>query len=181
MSVVVISTLIARSFSRESIYTLRLVRRGIDIHRREQADVFSGITVGEAMSRNFPTVLPTTPIAQLMDEIHHTGHHGFPVVDENGHLCGCVTLQDVEAAMSKKNPGLVVNDIATKSPLVAYPDQSIHEALSQFGGRDVGRIPVVSRDDPKKLLGVLRRHDIIRAYVKATGSEPQRTNEDKPW
>jgi len=181
MSAVVISTLVARSFSRESIYTLRLVRRGIDIHRREQADVLSSITVGEAMSRNFPAVSSTTPVAQLIDKIHRTGHHGFPVVDENGHLCGCVTLEDVEAAISKKNPSLVVNDIATKSLIVAYPDQSIHEALSQFGGGDVGRIPVVSRDDPKKLLGVLRRHDIIRVYIKATGSEPRRTNEDDPW
>jgi CIC family chloride channel protein len=180
MSAVVISTLVARSFSRESIYTLCLVRRGVDIHRREQADVLSGITVGEAMSHNFPTVSPTTPIAQLMDEIHHTGHHGFPVVNEDGHLCGCVTLEDVEAAMGRKNPGLVVDDIATKSPVVAYPDQSIHDALSQFRGEGVGRIPVVSRDDPKKLLGVLRRHDIIRAYVKATGSQPSRIKEDEP-
>jgi CIC family chloride channel protein len=181
MTAVVISTIVARSLSRETIYTLKLVRRGIDIHQREKADILSGITAGEAMSRNFPTVSPATPIAQLMDQIHHTGHHGFPVVDEDGNFCGCVTLEDVETAMSKKNPSLTVDDIATKSPIVAYPDQSIHEALSQFRGGDVGRIPVVSRDNPKKLLGVLRRHDIIRAYVKATGSEPPRTNEDEPW
>ena len=49
-------------------------------------------------------------------------------------------------------------------------------SLSQFGGRDVGRIPVVDRNEPTKLLGVLRRHDIIRAYSKAVG-ESERTSQ----
>jgi CIC family chloride channel protein len=147
------------------------MRHGVDIHRREQADVMRGITVGEAMTTDFPTVPPTMTVRQLIEEIHQSGHHGFPVVDENGWFCGVVTLEDAESAVVKKEPKLTVNDIATKSPIVAYPDQSIHDALAQFGGQDVGRIPVVERDNPKKLLGVLRRHDIIRAYSQATGNQ----------
>jgi len=171
MTAVTISTLIARGFSRESIYTLRLVRRGIDIHRREEADILSAITVKEVMRRDFPTVLPTMPVSKLMEELHQSGHHGFPMVDESGSFCGIVTLEDVEAAMSRRDPTLTAGDIATKSPIVAYPDQSIHDALAQFGGRDVGRIPVVDRSNPKRLLGVLRRHDVVRAYTRALGSQ----------
>jgi CIC family chloride channel protein len=167
ITAVVFSNLVARAFSRESIYTTRLMRRGVDIHRREQADVMRGIKVGEAMTTDFPTVPPTMPVHQLVEEIHQSGHHGFPVVDENGWFCGVVTLEDIESAVMKGNPKLTVNDIATKSPIVAYPDQSIYDALAQFGGRDVGRIPVVERSNPKKLLGVLRRHDITRAYTKS--------------
>jgi len=37
-----------------------------------------------------------------------------------------------------------------------------------------GRIPVVARDDPSRLLGVLRRHDIVRAYTKAVAGEQGR-------
>jgi len=171
MSAVTISTLIARGISRESIYTLRLVRRGIDIHRREEADILGAITVNEVMTRDFPTVLPSMPVPELMEELHQSGHHGFPIVDESGSFCGIVTLEDVEAAMSRKDFTLTAGDIATKSPIVAYPDQSIHDALAQFGGRDVGRIPVVDRNDPKRLLGVLRRHDVIRAYTKALANK----------
>jgi len=171
MLAVVISTLIARNLSRESIYTLKLVRRGIDIHRREEADILGAISVNEVMTRDFPTVLPSMPVSELMEELHQSGHHGFPIVDESGNFCGIVTLEDVEAAMSRKDFTLVAGDIATKYPIVAYPDQSIHDALAQFGGRDVGRIPVVDRNDPKRLLGVLRRHDVIRAYTKALGNK----------
>jgi chloride channel protein, CIC family len=174
MTAVVISMLTARAFSRESIYTLKLVRRGVDVHQEEQADMMKNITVGEVMTHDFPTVPPSMRISELMEELHQSGHHGFPIVDENGSFCGIVTLQDVEAGVARKDPTLTAGDIATKSPVVAYPDQSIHDALAQFGGRDVGRIPVVDRNNPKKLLGVLRRHDVVRAYTKAVAKKAVR-------
>jgi len=109
------------------------------------------------------------PVSDLVNELHRSGHHGFPILDEKGDFCGVVTLTDVEAAVSKKDSALTVWDIANKSPIVAYPDQSIREALAQLGGHDVGRIPVVDRNNTKRLLGVLRRHDIVRAYTEAVG------------
>lgn len=177
MATVVLSTLIARGFRRDSIYTLRLVRRGIDIHRREEADILGAITVRKIMTRDFPAVLPSMPVSELMNELHRSGHHGFPIVNEDGDFCGIVTLEDVEAAMPQKDPTLTAGDIATESPVVAYPDQSVHDALAQLGGRDVGRIPVVDRSNPKKLLGILRRHDIVRAYTRAVGNHVMDKNE----
>jgi CIC family chloride channel protein len=173
MICVVLSTLAARAFSRHSIYTLELRHRGIDIHQEEEADIMGNIKVGDVMTRNFPTVSPTMPVSQLMDMFSR--HHGFPVVDEKGEFCGVVALEDVQHALSNpekdKAQVLTVNDISMKNPTVAYPDQSIHDAISQLGGRHVGRIPVVDRDNPKRLLGVLRRHNIITAYTKALGHE----------
>jgi CIC family chloride channel protein len=166
MLAVVTSTFITQRLGRESIYTLKLMRRGVDIHRRGQADIMKTITVGEIMTRNFPTVSPKISIPELVEMLEETGHHGFPVVDEDGSFCGVVTLEDVEHAPTSDEPNLTVEDIAMKSPLTAYPDQTIYEVLARFGGWEVGRIPVVDRLDSKKLLGVLRRHDIIRAYTR---------------
>jgi len=171
MTAVIISNIFAIGFSRESMYTFRLLRKGIDIHRREEAGILATITVSKVMTRNFPTIPPTMPISELIEELHESGHHGFPIVDENGIFSGIVTLTDVEAAIAKKDQDLTAVDIATNSPIVAYPDQSVHDALAQFGGRDVGRIPVVDRNNPKRLLGVLRRHDIVRAYTEAIGKQ----------
>jgi len=167
MAAVIVSYSIARALNRESIYTLGLVRRGVDVHRREQADILAAVTVGEVMTRDFPTVLPSITLPELMERFRETGHHGFPILDEAGQLYGVVTLQDVEKATPRKDVPLTAADIATRSPIVAYPDQSVHQALAQLGGRDVGRIPVVDRANPKKLLGVLRRHDVVSAYAKA--------------
>jgi CIC family chloride channel protein len=173
MIAVVISTVVSRGLSRENIYTSKLIRRGIDIHKLEQASPLKSVTVAQAMTHNFPTVPPEMLVSELITKLRKSGHHGFPVVDEQGQFQGVVTLSDVETAMSKENADvLTVNDIASKSVIVAYPDQYLHDVLVRPGARDVGRIPVVSRDDPKQLLGVLRRHDILRSYIKMTGRKP---------
>jgi CIC family chloride channel protein len=166
MTAVVIATLTARAFTAHSIYTLRLKRQGLDVSQREAIPVMRTITVAEAMTRNYPTVSRKTPVSELVPMFARTGHHGFPVVGEDGRLFGVVTLADVEDKMTGDISNLIVEDIATTSPIVAYPDQSLHETLLKLGAKDVGRIPVVDRDDRTRLLGVLRRHDIINAYRK---------------
>ena len=174
MITVVISTLISRRLSRETIYTLKLMRRGIDIRQLEQTSPLRRVAVSQVMTRNFPTVLPQMSVSDLVTKLRRTGHHGFPVVSEQGDLLGVVTLADVEDAMSTINPeGLTVGDIASKSIIVAYSDQYLHDVLVKLGARDIGRIPVVDRNNPKLLLGVLRRHDITRAYIKAVGRKPR--------
>jgi len=125
------------------------------------------VTIGEIMTSNYPTVSMEMPIIELSHKLKRSGHHGFPVTDEEGHFYGMVTASDVEEGLLKENPDLKVSDIATRNPVTAYPDQSVHDILLRLGTIDVGRIPVVARDDPLRLLGVLRRHDIIRGYSKA--------------
>jgi CIC family chloride channel protein len=177
MIAVVISTIVARCFTSESIYTLRLLRRDIDIRRLEETRPMREITVGKVMTRNFPIVLPTMPISELVTKLRRTGHHGFPVVDKDGNLFGCVSISDVEAAMTMSkgySKSVTVGDIATKSVIVAYSDEYLHDVLVKLGARDVGRIPVVDRSNPKHLIGVLRRHDIVHAYTKAMGRKPRR-------
>jgi len=135
----------------------------IDVHHEEVENVMKTITVGTVMTSNFPTMSAIRPAREIADISRDTGHHGFPVVDENGHLIGVVTLADLASCLRSGNADLPVGDIVDKSPLVAFPDQSLYEVLNATD-EDYGRIPVVSREDEGHLLGVLRRQDIIRAY-----------------
>jgi CIC family chloride channel protein len=167
MTSVVISTVLSRALKRETIYTLKLLRRGVDIEQAEVGDVMRTIMVKEAMTKNFPTVPATMNLEELIKLFQKTGHHGFPVLDREGLLIGVVTQTDVErhlgAGSAKKE--LTVLDIATRSPFVAFPDQTLDRVL-RTAPEEYGRIPVVSQDDRRRLLGVLRRHDIIKAYRK---------------
>jgi CIC family chloride channel protein len=80
-----------------------------------------------------------------------------------------VTLSDVESRMaSGSTKDLTVADIATTRLITAYPDQPLSELAEHLGmgTGEIPRIPVVSRQDPTQLLGVLRRQDIIKGYAK---------------
>ncbi len=169
MTAVVIGVIAGRVFSRDSIYTRRLKRQGIDLSQMEERDIMRTVKVGQVMTPNFPSVPPQMPVNDLLRQMEQMGHLGFPVVDAEGRLQGIVTLTDVHAATEKEGADistLTAGDIATtKSLIVAYPDQTLKQALLRLGAKDFGRIPVVDRNDPARLLGVLRRHDIVRAYV----------------
>jgi CIC family chloride channel protein len=166
MLATVVSTLVARAISRESIYTLKLSRRGIVLEEGQDIDVMQGITVEEAMTKNYDVVSAQTSLPELINEFASTRHHGFPVINDLGELIGVVTLQDLErASLTAETENLTVEDIATKEGvLVAFPDEPMWKALKRLGARDIGRLPVVAHPESRILIGVLRRSDIIRAY-----------------
>ncbi|NJP05620.1 MAG: CBS domain-containing protein [Chloroflexaceae bacterium] len=165
MASVAASHLLAQWLHPESIYTERLVRKGIQLRFGRDVNILELVTVGEAMTPDFRIVPHTMNLAQLGALFDHTRHHGVPVVDQEGLLFGVVTLSDLQHATEAKLPlDTPVAQIATRDLVVAYPDQSLNAALSQLALADVGRLPVVDRDQPRRLLGVLRRNDIVKAY-----------------
>jgi CIC family chloride channel protein len=166
MFATVISTLIARGIFPESIYTLKLTRRGIHLQEGKDLDVMQSVRVGEAMTTDIDVVYPEMSLSDLALEFERTHHHGFPVVDNNGNLVGIVTIHDFEIAVDAGDiENKTVADIATNESLIfAYEDEPMWSALRKLGVRDVGRIPVVKRGDERHLLGVVRRKDIIQAY-----------------
>ena len=163
----VICTLLAEQLSHDSIYTVKLARRGVRLALGRDIDVMQGVFVSEAMTplADLDEVATSMSVADLAEEFDRTRHHGFPVLDENGDLHGVVTHRDLEEAMHRGDIShLTVEDIATSPPLTVYPDEPLWGALKKLGIRDVGRLPVVDRNHPRRLLGVVHRHDVIRAY-----------------
>lgn len=179
MLATVISTLVSRAISQESIYTLKLTRRGIHLQEGKDIDVMQAVTVAEAMTTDVDVVSLRMPLIELGQAFEKSHHHGFPVLDEKGKLAGIVTIQDYDKALETDSLNeKTVMDIATRKPLlVAYEDEPMWSALRKLGLRDVGRLPVVQKDDPTLLVGVVRRKDIIQAYNLAIIKRSQHQNQ----
>ena len=169
MLATVVSTIVSRIISPESIYTLKLSRRGIHLRQGQDIDVMQGVTVGEAMTTDPDTLPLDMPLTELGAEFERTHHHGFPVLDEKGELAGVVTIRNLELAVDRGCiEDMTVGDITTtRSLLVAYPDEPMWRALRRMGTRDISRLPVVEEEGSRQLVGLLRRRDIIRAYNSA--------------
>jgi CIC family chloride channel protein len=167
MTAVVISVLVSRTLGRESIYTLKLLRRGVDLEQEELGDVLRTTLVREAMTRDYPTLMASMTIPKILKQFQETGHRGFPVLDEDGNFIGVLTetniARNLEASAADKK--LTAGDIVEKNPVVAYPDQMLDRLLESIEESEA-RIPVVSRENPQQLLGVVGRHELISAYRK---------------
>ena len=167
MMATVLSTLLAEHLFTESIYTLKLKLRGIRLTSGRDEDVLRGVQVKEVMTCQIDTVSPDTTLATLARLLDRTHIHGLPVVTTENRLWGVVTVSDLDKAIQSNRPlSANVSEIATPYPrlLLAYPDESIGHALERMSVRGLGRMPVVAREDPYQLLGLVRRADIIRAY-----------------
>ena len=147
-----------------SIYSLKLMRKGIFIDQPQP--VLRGIAVEEAMERDVATVGPETTLRELRDLMFRGNHTGFPVVKE-GHLVGIVTFDDLRKVPIAEQDKALVGDVAVREVISVRPDQSSKYAMDLMYQNKIGRLPVVSGDDPKKLLGIITRSDVIRAYETA--------------
>jgi len=166
MFATVIAVLVSERLRRENIYTLKLARRGIQIRGGRDVDVMQGVYVEEAMVAQLDTVPLDMNIQDLVAEFRRLNRRALPVIDQDGELFGIVSVQDVEVAMEQglSTSTTLVKAIATTDLLIAYPDETIADVLRRLNRRDVGRLPVVARDNPRKLLGTIRRTDLLKAY-----------------
>ncbi|MDD3566689.1 MAG: CBS domain-containing protein, partial [Methanothrix sp.] len=102
-------------------------------------------------------------LRELRDLMFLRNHTGFPVV-EDGRLVGIITFDDLRKVPIAEQDKTLVGDIASREVIAVRPDQSTKYAMDLMYQNKIGRLPVVSGDDPQKLLGIVTRTDVIRAY-----------------
>lgn len=152
----------------DSVYTLGLTRKGIRLKQGRDVDVLETITVGEVMVTDVTTLQESDSLVTTTDLFMQTRYNGLPVVNETGELIGILTAQDINRASSEENnTARTAGEICTRKLLLAYPDETIGTALQRIGIRNIGQLPVVSRNNPRHLVGLLSITDIGRAYDKA--------------
>ena len=124
------------------------------------------LQVKEAMTQDPYLVSEDMPIPQLGELLQRTHHHSFPVVDHDLNLVGMVSLRDYERVANRENiADLCVHDIATVGRLLtAYEDEPLSEVVQRLAVRGINKLPVVTRAEPRRVVGAIRRGDIVKAY-----------------
>ncbi len=156
-----------------SIYTRKLERRGLKV-RMLSSFILDSVKAEEIMTRDVVTIDANAPIAVLMTMFEENPYTGYPVVHD-GKLVGMVTRYDLERAKKEIPPeklsDMKVIDIATKNVVKAYPDETIREVIEKMKKHKISRLPVVSREDPFKVVGIISIRDLVRAFEKAIERE----------
>jgi CIC family chloride channel protein len=180
MIAVVISHLIASAVKADSIFTLKLRRRGGMTRAKSEPSVLDLIVVADAMSTEFMTVDRHQPVDQLAAEFHGGHERSACVLDSQRRLIGIVTEYDVETALMEGGADdRTVGDIMTRNVTCCTPDQRLREVIAMTRQQDVGQLPVVAKDDRTRVLGVLRRTELFWAYGELA-SEHERMIHDSP-
>ena len=157
---------------RRSILTEKLARRGHHITREYSIDPFEFARVRDVMDQDVPTVLATMKLLEFSDRIANgdaslNRRQGTLIVDRQNQLVGIITRGDIVRALRKnQTTEMTVAEAGSIDLIVAFPDEPLHTALTKMLNRNVGRLPVVGRNDPKKIVGYLGRAAILSARMK---------------
>ena len=165
----IVGTLTARRMHYDSIDTVELTRNGINIHHGREANVLNSIRVGSVMKKRFATVHEDTDIHVLFDKFIDGESFYFPVVDDDGLLTGIISLQDIRSVMFEEDLKKIIrvkNVIRSHNVIALTADDSLNTAIEKFSLKDIGEIPVVNIYNRKKVVGMLKRGDVITAYNK---------------
>jgi CIC family chloride channel protein len=106
---------------------------------------------------------------EVLRLLEHSRGLDFPVVDDEGRLIGLISLQEFGAL--KFEPELhdtvLAKDFAVSQHIALKPSDSLQTALEAFAEADRDELPVISDDETRKLVGTLRRQDLLNAYERA--------------
>jgi len=157
--------LVALLLQHSSIMTEKLVRRGTPVRTEYTADYLDRILVKDAATRDVVTVEANARLDQLRSWLAsrrpETTHQGFPVL-ENGALLGVVTRRDL---LDPSHPDTApVRELIGRNPAVVFEENTLREAADHMVHEGVGRLPVVTRDDPYKVVGIISRSDLLSAH-----------------
>jgi CIC family chloride channel protein len=160
-----------------SIMTEKLARRGLHIHQEYEADVLRQMMVSETMEKDVPKVPTDMKVGELADRIARRDpevchHQGLLILDPEGKLAGVITRGDVVRALDNDpSGGMSVLEAGTRDVVVTYPNELLHDASAKMLRNSVGRLPVVDRDDPRRVVGYLGRPGIMAARLRGLEDE----------
>jgi H+/Cl- antiporter ClcA/CBS domain-containing protein len=158
--------LVSLAGMRHSIMTERLARRGAPVRAEYALDPLSRQLVREAATRELVSLRAEDSIASVRTWLAAAAggahHHGYPVLDASGALVGVVTLRDLTDAAAE--PAGPVSAVIKRPPAVIFEDNTLREAADHMLEESVGRLAVVRRDEPWRLVGIISRSDLLEAH-----------------
>lgn len=165
MAACVISTLLATFVRRDSIYTLKLRRRGVDLWRYQDPNVLKSLYVRDILDPKPEVVSASAGMEELIELLVESDHTEFFVVDHEGGLLGAIYLSELRRILLERDDlrGIVVaEDLVQRRPTVRE-DDDLDQVMQIFSHEEVEELAVVSPEDPRALRGSVHKRDVIYA------------------
>ncbi len=158
--------LISITLMKHTIMTEKIARRGLRVPSDYGADHLARTLVRDGLSRQVITLRAEQTVVDVRAwcRAHETGsqHGAYPVLDEQGELAGVVSRKDIFSEDREQEQ--TIGSIIHRAPAVVFEDNTLREAADLMVMEKVGRLPVVLRENPLEIVGILTRSDLLHAH-----------------
>jgi CIC family chloride channel protein len=158
--------LVSSLLMKHTIMTEKIARRGVYVPAEYYADSLSQALVRDNATYEVVSLKEDSTIGEVRSWIASgapgSSHQGFPVLDDEGNLIGVVTKRDL---FNSSGPNTrLVGELIKRPPAVVYEDNTLREAADLMVEEGVGRLPVVARPNPRRVVAMISRSDILSAH-----------------
>lgn len=158
------SFLVSSLLERDSIYTMKLARRGVYIRQGSHIGALHTIDVSHIMTKQPTTLSPLMKTSEVFDIIDKTHHTKFPVVDDFNNVLGILIAEDLFHEPSEDGREHTVQELMNPDFLHLAPHCSMDSALKEMIRRDEGHAVIADPQNPRKMLGYITKADVLKAY-----------------
>ncbi|MDH5561481.1 MAG: chloride channel protein [Deltaproteobacteria bacterium] len=165
----VLGVMVSRKLCPDSLDSMELSRQGINLHSGGESNILNSITVSSVMIKDIETVYEDMTFEEFMRIIPLSRSQYYPVLDRKDNLYGVVSFQDIREILQETGLEhlVIMRELAETELIKLFPHDNLSTAMQKFGIKDIEVIPVVDSSDQEKLLGIIKRKDVIDAYNKA--------------
>ncbi|MEW6118419.1 MAG: CBS domain-containing protein, partial [Nitrospirota bacterium] len=131
-----------------------------------ERSVMDKIKVKDIMRQEFIQVKWNTILKEVITIMVENKRFYVPVTDDNGNMLGIVSIQDIRHVLfeEKVKEKVTVDQIITEQVITLFPDDDLNTAMRKFSLKDIDELPVVDTKEPRRVLAMLGRGDVISAY-----------------
>jgi len=174
--------LVSALLMKHTIMTEKIARRGVQVPVDYAADFLEQISVREAASSNVVSLQANQTLGEVRAWIAQRGpgstHHGFPVEDQRQRLVGLINRRDL---LDLKEPdSKQVGELVRGPFAVVFKDNSLRQVIDLMAREAMGRVPVVERDNPGKLVGIISDSD-VRSAIRTWLEESEQAKQTLRW
>lgn len=165
----IISTILSSKLSRESIYTLKLLLRKINLKGGTEINVMKSLYVRDIYQPYFESIQETSNFIEVMNQVISKRDPYFIVLNEGGQFVGIISIHDVKSFMfegEELQNLIIAGDIATKDIEVVTLEDNCQTALDKMSQTGFLGLPIVHSQNRLKVLGMVWQKDILDAYHK---------------
>ena len=174
--------LVSSLLMKDTIMTEKIARRGISVPVDYTADFLSQIFVREVASYQVVSLRGDQTLGEVRAWIAEGGpgstHHGFPVMDPELGLVGLVSRRDLSDPNEPATKR--ISDIVRGPFVVAFEDTTLQEASDLMAREGLGRLPVVKRETPRKVVAILSGSD-VRSGIRQRLKESDQAEQTIHW
>ncbi|MDN5764818.1 MAG: chloride channel protein [Humibacillus sp.] len=162
MIAVVLATLLSHRMTPDSIYTLKLSRRGIDLSEPASSAAASLIAVREVM-RPVPMVISAeTTLRETANLLGGARYGVLPLANAQGRYIGVVTARAVAEALADGQQDIAPAELLVELPVTLREGDQLDQAIEALDGSGISAIPVIAAEGDQPV-GWIDIRDTLRA------------------